>query len=121
MRILFLTIAYLSITSSLVFAGEADVLQVKIEKTGDGYLNVYTTVQHDDEGFEHYADRWEILDMEGNLLDTRILMHPHSAEPFTRSILRARLPKGIKKISVRAHDNVHGYGGQIVEAAVPEF
>ena len=36
-------------------------------------------------------------------------------------LLRAMLPKGIKKIRVRAHDNVHGYGGEIVEASVPEI
>ncbi|MGB3210081.1 MAG: hypothetical protein WBB19_05180 [Desulforhopalus sp.] len=121
MRALLLTLACLCITSSLVSAGEADVLEVRIEKTDDGYLNVYATVQHDDEGMEHYADRWEILDMEGNLLDERILRHPHSAAPFTRSILRARLPKGTGKIRVRAHDNVHGYGGKVMETVVPEI
>lgn len=34
-------------------------------KNDDGYLNAYATAQHDDEGLEHYADRWEILDMDG--------------------------------------------------------
>ncbi len=94
---------------------------MEIEKTDDGDLNVYATVQHDDEGLEHYADRWEILDMEGNLLDLRILTHPHSSLPFTRFILRARLPQGIKKISVRAHDNVHCYCGKVVGILVPEI
>lgn len=113
------SLSILMITSSLVFGGEADVLEVKIEKTNDGYLNVAATVQHDDDGWDHYADRWEILDMEGKILDKRILRHPHATAPFTRSILRARIPKGMEKIRVRAHDNVHEYGGKEVEAVVP--
>ncbi|BHH82203.1 hypothetical protein [Desulforhopalus sp. 52FAK] len=120
MKTLFAALIYLTITSSLVFAGEADVVKVKIETTDDGYLNVYATVQHNDDGWDHYTDRWEILDLEGNILDTRVLRHPHSAAPFTRSILRARIPKGTIKINVRAHDNVHEFGGKEVEAIVPE-
>ena len=121
MKILFFALAYLSLSLTTVFAGEANVLKVEFEKTGDGYLTVSVTVQHDDEGWEHYADRWEILDMEGNLLDQRILRHPHSAAPFSRSLPRAKLPKGIKKIRVRAHDNVHDYGGKEMTVLVPEI
>lgn len=120
MRRIFLTMTYLFITYTFVFAGEANVLKVVIEKSDNGSFNVHTTVQHDDEGFEHYADRWEILDMDGNILDTRILTHPHSAAPFTRSIMRASLPEGIKEILVRAHDNVHGYGGEEIKVPIPE-
>jgi hypothetical protein len=69
-------------------------------------------VQHDDEGWDHYADRWEIL-------DTRVLLHPHSRAPFTRSIPRAKIPAGIKEIRVRAHDSVHGYGGKELVVPVP--
>ena len=120
MKSLFLTLTYLIFISSFVIAGEADVHKVIIERNNDGSFNVHTTVQHDDDGFDHYADRWEILDIDGNVLDTRILAHPHTAEPFTRSIIRAVLPKGIKFIRVRAHDNIHGYGGKVVEVPVPE-
>lgn len=114
------SLSILIITSSLTVAGEADVLEVKIEKTDDGYLNVSATVQHNDDGWDHYADRWEVLDMEGKILDKRVLRHPHTEAPFTRSILRARIPKGIGKIRVRAHDNVHEYGGKEVQAIIPE-
>lgn len=119
MRLLYLTIFSFLCTSCFVHGGEADVLEVKIERVEDGYLNVSATVQHDDEGWEHYADRWEMLDMNGTLLDTRVLRHPHSKIPFTRSILRARIPDNTEKIQVRAHDNIHGYGGKVIETAVP--
>ncbi len=79
------------------YAGEAHVLHVKIERLADNNITVYATVQHDDEGWKHYADRWEILDMQGNLLDTRVLMHPHTEEPFTRSLPKAKIPAETKK------------------------
>ena len=108
------------VMSSVCLGGEANVLEVTFEKRKDGSLDVHATVQHDDEGWEHYADRWEILDMEGTLLDTRVLMHPHSHEPFTRSISRAKIPSQIKKIRLRAHDSVHGYGEKEVVVEIPE-
>ncbi len=103
------------------YAGEAHVLNVKIERMADNSLTVYATVQHDDEGWKHYADRWEILDMQGNLLDTRVLMHPHTEEPFTRSLPRVKIPAETKKIRVRAHDNIHGYGGREIVTEIPKL
>lgn len=108
---------FFSFTLSL--AGEADVLDVRVESTDDGALQVRATVQHDDKGWQHYADKWEILDMEGNLLDTRVLLHPHSPAPFTRSLSRVKIPNHVKKIRVRAHDNVHGYGGKEMIIEIP--
>lgn len=118
LRLLYI-FAFILLFSSQAFAGEADVLEVKITKTAEGAYQVSATVQHGDEGWQHYADRWEILDMEGNILDTRVLMHPHTPEPFTRSISAANIPDGIQKIRVRAHDNVHGYGGKEVVVDIP--
>jgi hypothetical protein len=106
-----------SFTSSI--AGEADVLEVRIAPNNDNGLQVSATIQHADEGWQHYADKWEIVDMEGNLLDTRVLLHPHSPEPFTRSLSHAKIPSHVKKIRVRAHDSVHGYGGKEIIVDVP--
>ena len=103
------------------YAGEAHIVDVKIEYFADNSITVHATVQHEDEGWKHYANRWEIVDMKGNLLDTRVLMHPHTEEPFTRSLPAAQIPAGVKKIRVRAHDNIHGYGGKeiVVEITKP--
>jgi hypothetical protein len=120
MQILIFTILIFFSTFTLSLAGEADVLEVRIDTTGESALQVWATVQHDDEGWEHYADKWEILDMEGNILDTRVLLHPHSPAPFTRSIPRAKIPDHVTKIRVRAHDSVHGYGGKEVIIEVPQ-
>ena len=95
-------------------AGEADVLAVRAEKRGETY--VFTvTVRHADEGWEHYADRWDILGPDGEVLATRVLRHPHVDEqPFTRSLRSVRIPEGVERVMVRAHDKVHELGGETV-------
>lgn len=96
-----------------VAAGEAHVIQVGFERMGDAHaFNV--TILHEDEGRDHYADRFEIVDMSGEVHAVRVLAHPHVDErPFTRAIGGVRLPAGLGgEVIVRARDSMHGYGGQ---------
>ena len=98
------------------FAGEADVVGVKASSGKDGTWSFSVTVRHDDEGWDHYADRWEVLGPDGEVLGTRVLMHPHVGEqPFTRSLGGVKVPEGVSKVMVRGHDLVHGYGGEVME------
>ena len=46
-------------------AGEADVVDVEVSKQGDGRFRFDVTVRHADEGWDHYADRWEVLGLDG--------------------------------------------------------
>jgi hypothetical protein len=105
-------------SNGAAMAGEADVTAVAVS-TGSTYsFNV--TVRHADEGWDHYANRWEVLNLDGTVLATRELAHPHvSEQPFTRSLSGVKSPAGIKEVSLRANDKVHGVGGveQIVDLA----
>jgi len=102
-----------------VSAGEADVLEVKVQHNGGDSFQLITTVKHDDTGWKHYANAWEVLDMQGNIIGTRVLHHPHVDEqPFTRS-LRLNIPAGIKQVQVRAIDSVHASGGKTVVVDLP--
>jgi len=101
-------------------AGEADVLEVEVTAAGEGY-RFAVTVAHADEGWDHYADRFEILTPAGEILGVRTLHHPHVDEqPFTRSLSGVIVPDDLDRIVVRARDSVHGYGGQSVELALPD-
>ena len=103
------------------FAGEADVVNVKINKTGIQTYSFDVTVLHADSGWEHYANKWDIIDNNGNILGTRVLYHPHENEqPFTRSLAGVHIPQEVRSVTVRAHDLVHQYGGKTVEVRVPE-
>jgi len=93
----------------------ADVLFVRARLQPDGTWTFEVTVQHEDTGWEHYADRWEVLTSEGEVLATRALAHPHVDEqPFTRSQGAIVVPEGAGQLWVRAHDGLHGYGGREV-------
>ncbi len=101
-------------------AGEADVLDVRIVQSGSGTYSFTVTVRHADTGWEHYADRWEVVAPDGTVLGTRVLLHPHEHEqPFTRSKSGIRIPEGIETVTVRAHDSVDGLGGLEQSVTVP--
>ena len=106
-----LALAALSATGAL--AGEADVIGAKVTPTAPGVYRFDVTVRHADSGWQHYADRWEVLAPDGAVLATRELLHPHETEqPFTRSLSGVRVPAGLETVRLRAHASVHGYGGK---------
>lgn len=107
------------IAMNYVVAGEADVVNATIKHLGGDRYRIDTTVKHADAGWDHYADRWDVLDAQGNVLDSRILAHPHDNEqPFTRS-LTLSIPQGIKTVTIRANDSVHKLGGIEFTLVVP--
>ena len=115
-----LTAAMVLIASPLV-AGEADVINVTVDKTAPDVYGFTVTVRHDDTGWEHYADKWEVLDSDQNVLATRILYHPHVHEqPFTRSLSAVKIPAAVGGVNLRAHCSVHGYGGQEFTVDLPQ-
>ncbi|GBE43922.1 hypothetical protein BMS3Bbin10_02005 [bacterium BMS3Bbin10] len=101
-------------------AGEADVVGVKIIKEGTGTYRFDVSVRHADEGWKHYADKWDVMGPDDTVLGTRRLAHPHENEqPFTRSLQGVEIPGGVEQVSIRAHDSVHKYGGAEMRIEVP--
>lgn len=89
----------------------------------DGSWCIYATVRHNDEGWEHYANAWQVLDEKGNELAWRLLAHPHDEEqPFEREKCRIGIPPDTKHIVVQAKCTVHGFGGEsvTVDMSLPE-
>lgn len=110
----------LLLLAKMAYAGEADVIEVAIERTAGNTFHFDVTVGHDDEGWNHYADRWDVLAPDGTVLGTRTLYHPHVDEqPFTRSLSGVQIPAYINIVTIRAHDSVHGYGHKTVSVEVP--
>jgi len=105
----------------LARAGLADVLKVDIRAGAEaGSYDLDVTLRHADTGWDHYANRWEVLAPDGRVLATRVLVHPHVHEqPFTRSLSGVRIPAEYTWVRVRAHDLLHGYGGREVTLSVP--
>lgn len=101
-------------------AGEADVVDARAVASEPGIWRFEVTVAHGDEGWDHYADRWEVVGPDGAVLGVRELAHPHVTEqPFTRSLSGVEIPSEVDVVTVRARDSVHGYGGAEVRVALP--
>ena len=101
-------------------AGPADVEAVSVSATGSGQYRFSVKVRHADEGWDHYVDRWEVLTLDGNLLATRTLYHPHVDEqPFQRELAGVAIPDNITTVVVRAHDSVHGFSGVTQTVTLP--
>jgi len=106
--------------SMLAYAGEADVVQVKVVISGERTYRFDVTLQHEDTGWEHYADQWEVVAPDGEILGIRKLLHPHvNEQPFTRSLSGVKIPNNIEQVSIRAHDSVHAYGGREMTLDLP--
>lgn len=106
-----LGIVLLSIVSTSLLAGEVRIVDVKVRCQVDCTFSV--TLEHADEGWEHYANQWDVVTLDGELIKSRVLFHPHvNEQPFTRSLSGVAIAKDIKQVKVRAKDLKHGYSTQ---------
>lgn len=113
--------AFPAVWFSAALAGEADVVSVEVSCNDDHVCRFDVTVAHDDEGWDHYANKWDVLTPDGEILGTRELLHPHENEqPFTRSLTNVRVPPELLEVIVRAHDLVHEYGGAELTVKLPD-
>ncbi len=79
--------------SGIVNAGEVSVAAVKVDCNSKNICDFAVTLSHADSGWEHYADRFEILSPDETLLYTRVLHHPHVDEqplPAACRVLESR-------------------------------
>jgi hypothetical protein len=97
------------------------VVAVEAVRNGENRCDFQVTIRHADAGWDHYADRFEIVEGGGRILGTRILYHPHvNEQPFTRVLENVSIPPGIVRITVRAHDSRHGRGRRHVTLQLPD-
>lgn len=95
----------------------ANVLSVQV--TGDpGAYQFAVEIASPDTGCEQYADWWEVISQDGQLLYRRILLHSHVGEqPFTRSGEPVDIAAN-EVVYVHAHMNTVGYGGAVLKRTV---
>lgn len=99
-------------------ADDVRIVDVSVECPASCTFSV--TLEHDDQGWHHYADLWEVVTLDGSVLGSRVLYHPHENEqPFTRSLSAVMIPQGMNQVKVRARDSVHGYGKQEFLVDIP--
>ncbi|WP_282061472.1 hypothetical protein [Roseobacter litoralis] len=102
-----ITLLFLSLPA---MAEPPKIDHVSARQAENGTWRFSVTISHPDTGWDHYADAWRVLDMDGKELGTRALAHPHVDEqPFTRSLSNVRIPEGVKRVQVQARDKPGGW------------
>ena len=93
--------------------GCAHVIDAIAEDLGDSWT-VTATVRSADTGWGKYADAWQVLGPDFEVLGERILAHPHENEqPFTRSLTGVIIPDGVDTVTITARDSVLGFCGDV--------
>ena len=107
--------------AAAAFAGEADVVDVRVRKAAPGIYDFDVTVKSVDKGWKYYADAFEVLAPDGTLLGRRTLLHPHETEqPFTRELHNVRIPASVERVMVRARHMPRGYDGRTLSIVLPK-
>lgn len=102
------------------FAGDADVIDVKVERRSGRIFDFDVTIRSRDTGWTRYADGIEVLGPDGKVLGTRVLEHPHEQEqPFTRDVYGVTIPSGVTEVTIRAHFKPSGYDGTVLKVVLP--
>ena len=110
----------LTVTAMPALAGKADIIGVEVAKERTGVYRFSVTVRSDDTGWGKFADKWEVVGPDGDVLGARVLLHPHETEqPFTRSLSGVEIPADVTSVRVRAHDKIEGYGGKEMTVELP--
>lgn len=101
-----------------VYANDVSIVDVRVECATS--CNFSVTLEHADEGWNHYANQWDVVTLDGKLLKSRVLYHPHVDEqPFTRSLSGVSIPPGVRQVRIRARDSRHGYSADEVVVDLP--
>ena len=95
----------------------ASVTDISVNGSAGRYT-FQVEISSPDTGCNQYANWWEIVSEDGNLIYRRILLHSHVDEqPFTRGGGPADISADTN-VWIRAHMNNSGYGGQVYFGSV---
>jgi hypothetical protein len=97
-----------------------DVVAVELLPQGERVYDVRVTLSSPYDTPERYADGWQVLDPDGNVLGTHTLLHDHANEqPFTRTQRGVAIPAGVDEVTVQGRDQANGFGGLTLTVPVP--
>lgn len=110
-------ISALATNSINTFDNNATVTAVIVTGNNNNYsFNV--SIKSPDKGCNQYADWWEVISEDGQLISRRILLHSHvNEQPFSRSQNGIQVSEN-QTVIIRAHMNNKGYGNHGYKGSV---
>jgi len=113
-------LAWAVLGTGLAQGGAVEIVEARARASGSDLFSFSVTLKHGDTGWDHFANKWEVVGPDGTVLGTRPLAHPHvNEQPFTRSLGGVNIPEGITKVTIRAYDKVHGLADKTVTVKLP--
>lgn len=105
--------------SSKITAAEPKAKVTDVEVTGEPENYTFAvTVASPDTGCDLYADWWEVITPEGELIYRRVLLHSHVDEqPFKRTGGTVAIPPE-REVIVRVHMSADGYSNLAQQGTV---
>lgn len=120
MNRILIALTLIAMAAGLALAEPPAIEEVRARQDSNGAWSFHVTIRHPDTGWDHYADGWRILDMDGNELGLRVLYHPHVDEqPFTRSLSGVDIPTGTRRVQVQARDLPGGWNEETTIVELP--
>lgn len=97
-----------------------DVVNVKIQTSGDQRFDFDVTISSPYDTALRYADAFRVSSVDGQVYGERRLLHDHASEqPFTRDLYGVKIPTGIRVVVIQARDQKYGYGGKTMKVELP--
>ena len=62
--------------ATIATAGEVEIVVAQARRLADGPYRFSVTLRHADSGWDHYADKWDVVAPDGKVLGARVLLHP---------------------------------------------
>jgi hypothetical protein len=97
---------------SSAYAGNADVIAVETHLKAPEVYDFNVTIRSQGTGPHYYADRIEVVGLDGRIYGSRVLETPHDNEQlFTRDVPDVRVPGVVNSVMIRVHFTPTGYDG----------
>ncbi|PPC78356.1 hypothetical protein C4K68_05845 [Pokkaliibacter plantistimulans] len=97
------------------FAGQADIIDADARQQRDGSWRFDVTIYTNKPTAQHYADRWEVLTEEGEVLAiTYMSLNDQTEQPCNQTMTGVMIPDNVTLVYLRAHDSNLGYAGNTI-------
>ncbi len=110
-RLLAVVCALAVLGAGAAIADKPQAISARVILVGDSRFQFEVNIVHEDDSWEHYVDRWEVIGNGGKIIATDNVFYPRIGQDFVYRVLRGvKVDPGTEFVAFRLHDIRHGYG-----------
>jgi hypothetical protein len=86
-------------------------INARVSLVGENRYQFEVNIVHEDDSWDHFVDRWEVIGNGGKVIATDNLFYPRIGQDFVYRVLRGvKVEAGTEFVTYRLHDVRHGFG-----------